>query len=393
MFVYKVKDKSGNIIDGSMEAADERVVAAELRGMGYAILEIKRAKTRSQGSVNPFDYFVRYIINPLFAGAAINDLALFYRQFATMIKAGMTIIQALSSLRKYSITAVLQKVADESLTHVQTGGKLSESFANYPWIFSPLHLHLLRAAEAGGSMDVMLERLAGYMESERTLRQKIRMATLYPKILLLAFILIPKVPILVLVGFGAFIAVVIAQVLPTIIALLVAWIIHKLLLQNAHYRFSYDAFILALPVFGKMVKMFALTKFYRAYACLYAAGVTPGDSLVFAANASGNAYIASKLEKAAPLIREGRSISDAFMNTGILPPMAIDMMSVGVQTGNVDAMLDKCADYTESEAEVALHKVLTILPVILLLIIGVVIGMFVVGFYTGAVNNIISAPQ
>ncbi|MHB1458280.1 MAG: type II secretion system F family protein [Armatimonadota bacterium] len=396
MFTYKVKDKSGNTVDGNMEGIDERAVATELRAKGYTVLEIKQIAVSSANQGNPMDYFVRYIINPLFAGAAIDDLALFYRQFATMIKAGMTVVQSLSSLRKYSIASVLQKVADDSLTHVQTGGKLSESFARYPWIFAPLHLHLLRAGEAYGGLDTMLERLAGYMESERTLRQKIRMGLLYPKILLvvfvlIAFILIPNVNQLVRGDFsGVFDS--IFDILRPVIVLFGLWIVHTLALQNPRYRFAYDSFILSIPIFGKMVKMFALTKFYRAYACLYAAGVTPGDSLEYAANASGNSYIASRLGKAVPLIRDGRSLSDALMNTGVLPPMAIDLMSVGVQTGNIDQMLDKAADYTESEAEVSLHKVLVSVPVILIIVIGIVVGMFVIGFYMNMFGAM-TAPQ
>ncbi|MHB0998014.1 MAG: type II secretion system F family protein [Armatimonadota bacterium] len=371
-----------------MEGSDQHAVVAELRGMGYFIINVQEVQTKKPALENPILKMMSWVTNPIIAGASINELMVFYRQFATMVKAGLTIIQSLNSLRTRGISARLQKVSDEALVHVQNGGKLSDALGKYPWIFPPLHIHIIRAGEIGGGLDIMLERLAAYVESESRLRQKLRMATLYPKILILAVIFIPQVPALVL-GTASIIDILVGPIKMAMI-LLGIWILHKVLLQIPQYKYTIDTILLALPKIGKMIRMFSLSKFYRAFSCLYAAGVSPPEALKYAAETSGNSYISSKLEKAIPMVKEGRSISDALINTGVLPPMAVDLLAVGVQTGNIDHMLDKAAEYTESEAEVAVHQVITILPILLILAIGVYIGFQVIGFYVGSANNTIN---
>lgn len=389
MFTYKAKDKSGKIIEGQVQAPDQRAAVAELQGMGYFIISVSEVSDNTGGDrANPLSQALNWLVNPLFAGASIDELAIFYRQFATMIKAGLTVVQSLNSLRTRGISARLMKVADESLVEVQSGGKLSDALAKYPWIFTPLQLHIIRAGELFGGLDRMLERLADYMESERRLRQKIRMATLYPKILILAAVFIPQVPALVLGS--ASIITIISGPIKIVLLLLGIWALHKILCQIPQYKFMIDTIILSLPKFGKMSKMFALSKFYRAFASLYAAGVAPHDAIKYSAETTGNAYLSAQLEKAIPMVKEGRSISDALTYTGVLPVMAVDMLAVGVQTGNVDQMLDKAAEYTESEAEVAVHQVITILPVLLILAIGIYVGLIVIGFYVGRANNLLT---
>lgn len=381
-FRYKAKNKSGQLLEGILEGERQQDVVAELRGMGHFILSIQPMREKSIGG-NPLKLFTRWIINPIFTGSTVADLAVFYRQFATMIKAGMTLNMAMTALKKQGSNRRLRKIAAEAEPHLQMGGKLSDAFAAYPWMFPPLHLHLIRAGEVGGSMELMLDRIADFLESENKVRQKLRVLTLYQKILILAVIFIPNLPILILSSPMAYLKATMGILVPILGWLLAFWVIHRLLSQIPSYRDIVDQIKLGIPKIGKLVRMMALSKFYHGLAIFYAAGMPLSQAIAYTANSCGNSYLARKLKTAIPKVDEGVSISEALTSTKVLPSLVEGLLATGAQTGNVDLMMRKAAEYTENEAEVLTSQYSIIAGVALLLGVAIYIAMYVISFYTG----------
>ena len=386
LFKYKVIDKAGKTLSGVTEAEDQHAVVAKLQQMGYYIISIqetRETRERTSPSINPLQIFIRWFVNPIFAGATIRDLAVFYRQFATMIKSGMTLAQAMNSLQSQGGNRRLRKIAAETVEYIHGGGSLSDAFARYPWMFSELHISLLRAGESGGTLETMLERIADYLDREHQVRQKLRLATLYPKILILAVIFIPALPTLVLNGFKPYMRATVGVLLPVLLVLLALWVVYRLLYQIPAFRYSVDCIKLAIPKIGKTVRMLALAKFYRVLAAMYAAGAPMSKGMAQAADASGNWFLATRLKKVIPLVEQGRSFRESIGSANVLPQMALDMLATGEQTGSIDEMLDKAAEYTENEAEVATIQATVVLGVVMLLGIALYIGSIVIKFWAG----------
>ena len=392
-YTYKVKEKGGRVITGTMVGEDRSSVVSRLQQMGHYVMEIKetRGERSAAASWNPLGLLMRWTIVPLFGGASIPQLAVFYRQFATMIRSGMPISQAMSSLRTQGGSRVLRKVAGETLTYVNNGGKLSDSLARYPWIFPELHVNLIRAGETGGSLESMISKIADYLERENKIRQRLRFATFYPKLLVLAVIFIPKFPILLFEGGRQYIHATMGILTPILIGVAALWVGFRLITQIPPFRYTFDMLKLAVPKLGKTVRMLALVKFYRVLAAMYSAGTPLSRGLMSAAAASGNWYITSRLKTAAPIVDSGGRLSDALRGTGVLPGMALDMISTGEQTGSMDEMLEKAAEYTEEEAEVAVFQSTMVLGVLLVVAVAGYIGCYVIQFYIGQYSNVMNS--
>ena len=393
-FTYKVKDKAGRTTQGQMDAPDQRSVAAKLREEGYFIVEVHEEHARRSGeSVNPLKKLILWFWNPIFAGATPQDLAVFYRQLATMIRSGMALTQAMASLQTQGGNRRLKKIAGETLPHLQQGGRLSDVFAKYPWMFSDLQISLLRAGEGGGTLERVLDRIASYMEREVRVRQSLRLATLYPKILVLAVIFIPEFPVLILAGGKAYLNATLSILGPILIGLIAIWSVYKLFYQIPAVKDSVDMFKLTIPKIGKMVKMLAVSKYYRVLSSMFASGMPISQGLVHAANACGNRYLAKKLKSATPGVMRGEALSDCLARSNALPQMGLDMLKTGERTGNVDEMLDKAAEYTENEAEVQVIQSTVILGVVMMLAVAAYIGYYLVTSYLGMANNSMDVPD
>ena len=393
-FRYRVKDKSGRTITGVTAAEDQRSAVANLQSMGYFVLDIRETRgsiEQPDAGRSPARLFVRWFVNPLFAGATVYSLAVFYRQLATMIKSGMTLVQAMSLLRSQRGSRRLREIAVETMNLLQSGVRLSDAFARYPWMFPELHIGLLRAGEASGTLDKAIERIADYLEWEHRMRQRLRLVTLYPKILVLAVIFIPSIPILVFHGLKEYLRATVYNLVPVAIGILALWAAYRIAYQIPAFRYGIDTVKLSIPRVGKVVRMWALSRYYRVLSAMFAAGAPLSQGLVHAADASGNWFLATRLKTVVPWVERGQRLSESLERTGVLPRAALDMLATGEQTGNVDAMLDKAAEYTENEADVASVQTTIILGVLLLLGIAAYIGLFVVRsymhLYGGALNQ------
>lgn len=387
-FKYKVKEKTGKTLGGKMVAEDQRSAIERLQKMGYFILDLKEERHREETPRKKGFPLMRWFIYPIFAGASPYQLMIFYRQFATMIKSGMTLVHSMSNLRTQGGSRRLKKVAAEVLPIIESGGKLSDAFAMHPFVFPELHISLIRAGETGGNLDSMLERIAEYLDREHSVRQKLRMSTFYPKLLVLAVIFIPQLPVLLMDGFKPYLRATVGVLMTLGLGILALWVVFRLLIQIPAFRYALDLIKLAIPRLGKTVRMLALSKFYRVLAAMSAAGAPLSQSITHAAQASGNWYLATKLKRAIPDVEQGKTLTDSLRRTKVLPYIGLDMIATGEQTGNLDGMLDKAAEYSENEAEVGTMQATIVVGVLLLLAVAAYIGVFVVRFYAGQYANV-----
>ena len=346
--------------------------------------------------------FKEVMIYPIVSGVVLKDLAPFYRQFATLINAGLTLQQSLSALADNTKNVRLKEFSYNAQRQAQAGGRLSDVMAAYPWIFPPMHLEMIRAAEQGGMLDDALRQIGDYVEHELEVRRLISRETLYPKIVLFVALMLmgkpgifeesPAIVDLVVrgdtglylretVGFG------LACLLP-IFALVALFRLSWFNIPGV--RGGYDAFKIKLPVVGKIIRTFCVAKFARTYAALSRAGFPASAALQIAGDASGNVVIARAAHRAAREAERGALPSLALRATGEFPGIAMDMLQTGEMSGSLDDMMDKVADYVEAEGKLKSHQVALIFSACILLLVGLMVLNIAMKFYGGYGNTLSS---
>jgi type II secretory pathway component PulF len=391
---------------------NQPAVAAAVPGASIAGPRTEYPRNRQQAlrvmlprqEVSTFERFKQMFIYPVTSGVKLQDTVPFYRQFATLVNAGLSLYQSLSGLEGNTQNPRLKEVAREGQRRVQEGGQFSDVLAAYPWIFPPMHVALIRAAEQGGMLDEALRRIAGYVEHELEIKRMISRETLYPKIVIFVAIMI-----LGRTGFGGGQMAVVGLVLSKItgmqylmdtfgfmaallIPVLAAVVVFRLFLFNVKgVREGYDRFKMSIPGLGKLVRMFAIAKFVRTFAALYRAGFSMVSALEGAGESCGNGVVTAAAYRAARHAERGGIASEALTASGFFPHMAIDMFRTGEATGNLDAMLDKVADYYESEGATKSHQLAMIFGVVVFLIVAILVGFQIISFYTGSAQSTMSA--
>lgn len=398
-FNYKAKDRSGNTVTGAIEAPDEHGAAAMIREMGHLPMDIRPARgSSSSASDEAGSLFTRHLIYPLWTGINIKMLALFYRQMATLLSSGMTLSEALGSVGNRS-GGVLRRIILEAQDKVRAGGTLSSVFARYPRIFSNLQISLLRAGETGGMIETMLDRIASYLEYEIKVRQLIAKALFYP-ILVFVFIMLitsalPYLPSLLKEPNG--VQIVLRGTWSTlrywVFGGLAAVVTLKLVFQFELPRLMWDAVKLAVPVVGGTARRIAMSRFSRAMAVLYAAGLPAGEAIRVAADACANIYLSRKLKYAAPSVEAGKGLTESLAKTKAVMPMVMDMLATGEKTGNMDAVLQKVADYMDDEADATIHKLGIAVFVLAILIAAVIVLMILVKFYSEYASGMLETVE
>ncbi|HZO88940.1 MAG TPA: type II secretion system F family protein [Chthonomonadaceae bacterium] len=349
------------------------------------------------------------LIYPIFSGVVIKDLAPFYRQFATLINAGLPLYQALVALESNTNNRKLKEIARAGQAQVQAGGRFSEVMAAYPWIFPPMQIELVRAAEQGGMLDRVLLQIADYIEHELEIRRLISRETLYPKFVLFVALMIlgkpgfeggmPAIAQLVVGSMGKlpytfwnYLQDTFGWGLAILLPLLAAVVVFRLFLFNVKgVRETYDTFKMSLPVLGNLVRQFAVAKFARTFAALYRGGFSMGASLQIAGDACGNAVLRNAAHKAIAAADRGELISGALSASGIFPRMTIDLFRTGETSGNLDEMLDKAADFHEQEARTKSHQAAIAFGVIVFLAVALMVARAIVGFYSGYAAGVSAA--
>ncbi len=387
-FTYVAVDSSGARKTGVVSAASENQARDQLAQRGLLVELVQEGKSESERST-----FATQVAGPLIGKVSYEHQLTFFRQLASMHKAGVPLVQSLDTLARSTRSGKLRQVIEDMRAHVLEGKNISEAMEKYPEVFSALQVNLIRAGEQGGVLERSLAQLTDYLEREIRLRNEINSKTFYPKLLIV-------VSLLIIVGanfaIGYFAsgsggpAMFLESPLlnPHVLVWLVPLAVISFLFfrygpQNPKIRRNLHQFYLAIPYFGSTIRMLAMAKFGRAFAALYSGGVPIARSVQLAADASGNEYLREQIYPAAEKIQEGRPIAESFAQTGAFTEIAIDMAATGEHTGNLDSMFDHMAQQYEDEADVRLDKSCKTLGVLILILALMIVGYSVIKFWMG----------
>ena len=387
VFVYTGRTRSGQTITGEMEAATREAVAAKLRTQQIIATNV-RGKPRD-------------ITIPGFGGGVDEkEIVIFTRQFATLIDAGLPLVQCLEILASQQENKVFKKALTEIRQSVEGGLTFAAALKQHPKIFTSLYANMVEAGEAGGILDTILNRLAIYMEKAMALKKKVKSAMIYPStivtvaMVVVIFLLIFVIPTFkaMFEGFGA------ALPLPTVIILdlsrlmITYWYLLlgipvglvvglRMWYKTAAGKLAVDTFMLKTPVFGLLIRKVAVAKFTRTLGTLISSGVAILDGLDITARTAGNKVVERAVLQTRASIAEGKTIAEPLKASGVFPPMVVQMIAVGEQTGALDAMLGKIADFYDEEVDTAVGNLTALLEPMLMVFLGVIIGGVVIAMY------------
>jgi len=395
VFEYKARDRSGKLIAATMEAASQRDVAASLRDKGYFVAEIKSPKKGLQADIKLPKWL------DIGGRPGLRDVTIFSRQFATVINAGLPVVQSLAILQrqadKQGFKDALKKVRED----VETGIPLSSALAKFPSIFNRLYVYLVRAGEISGNLDGILERIASYQEKQIALRGKIKSAMTYPVVVLVIAL---AVTYFLLTGIVPQFAGILTQLggeLPFITRILIAisdflryqwWLIAILVIGSVvglgfYYRTNngrhvIDRFLLNLPVLGPLVQKTAIASFANTFGLLLKSGVNIIESIEITKGTAGNIIVEDVLDEAKIAVQRGEQISQTLQaHPRIFPPLVSSMVAIGEETGAVDSMLEKIATFYEREVDEAVDSLTAALEPMLIVFLGTIVGFIVAGMF------------
>ncbi len=408
-FTFTARDKSGQQVEQTQEAGSKDALIKSLRDQGLyvsAITEQKVPKIAKKGKGFSFGFGKR---------VGLKDLAIFCRQFATMINAGVSLVRCLDVLEQQSSNPTLKEIIRDIQKEVEGGATLSRAMAKFPRVFSELASGLVRAGEVGGVLDETLERLAGFMENDLELRQKIKSAMTYPVIVLataigivtfLVMFILPKfLQLFFDLGMGAedfpgptrFLMNVsnfaISKWYIMIGIIVGLWVGIGRLKQTKTGKRYFDMIMLKLPVFGPLNHKVAVARFARTLSTLLSSGVPILQALETVAGTVANDIIADAILLARASIREGDTIADPLAESRMFPPMVVQMITIGEETGQLDNMLEKVADFYEREVDAAVEALTASLEPVMIVLLGVIVGFIVVAMFMPLVGIISNLSQ
>ena len=386
VFTYQGRGSAGTMT-GEIEAADRTSAVGELRRRSVLVTQIaEKAGGRA----------------PVKTGGKVKDreMAIFTRQFSTMIDAGLPLVQCLNILSEQSESKNLRAITGAVARTVEEGATLAESLRRHPRTFDDLYVNMVEVGETGGILDVVLQRLAAYIEKAASLKRKVKSAMVYPGAIIgVAMLVIAFMLAFVIPTFAAMFKEMGAELpLPTRIVIGLSdimrgyfWLI-GLALGGAVYglrsyyrtengRSTIDALILKVPVFGVIFRKVAVARFTRTLGTLVQSGVPILEALRITASTSGNKVVEKAVLQCRTSVTEGKTLAEPLKISGVFPPMVTQMVSVGEQTGALDAMLSKIADFYDDEVDTAVATLTSLLEPIMIVILGVIVGGLVVAMY------------
>lgn len=390
VFTYKARDRQGQVHQDKIEGENTMAVASNLRQQGLLVIDIKEQGAGQKDILEPFK------------NAKLADIVIFTRQFATMINAGLPIVRALYILGEQTTNKKLQDTIVKVREDVEAGLALSEALAKHPKVFSRLYIEMVRAGEIGGILDGVLLRVAAQLEKDQELRRKVKSAMSYPTVVLVlallatAFMLIFIVPIFAQmfedlggtlplptrIAMGASSLLTGPGGLLVGAALIGGTIFFLRWIKTEEGRKVWGRAVLKFPVkIGEVIQKVALARFARTLGTLSAAGVPILQALEITATSAGNWVIEDALLKSRDSIREGLPIYKPLENAPVFPPMVTRMIAVGEETGDIDGMLSKIADFYESEVDATVKALTSIIEPLMIVVVGGIVGSIIIAMY------------
>jgi type IV pilus assembly protein PilC len=390
-FTYVVRDSSGKSVTGVMDAPDKNQVIAKLHESGYLIQKISAGgKTAGKSSLA--------LLERLTGKVTVREVAIFSKQFSAMINAGLSMIRCLRVLESQTDNKLFRDIISKIRDTVSGGSPLSSALAKHPKAFSRLYVSMIKAGEESGSLDITLQRLAVHMEKEVSLRDEIKAAMTYPAVIAVMMVLIVSVLMVFVIptfermfeGLGS------AMPVPTQILLAISrsmkrfwWIYavvilfgipfaYRTIYATPYGRLAIDKLKLKLPVFGILNRKISVARFTRTLGTLLSSGVPIISALSIVEEVADNVVIENAVQKVRTGIKEGESISAPLEASAVFPPMVTNMIAVGEESGALDEMLNKVADFYDAEVEAMVKSLTSLLEPLLITVMGLMVGGIVI---------------
>jgi type IV pilus assembly protein PilC len=383
VFEWEGRDRNGKSVRGETRAAGENQVQAALRRQGVTPLKIKKRRMRAGAKIKP------------------KDIAIFTRQLATMMKAGVPLLQAFDIVGRGNANPSVAKLLNDIRTDVETGTSLSAAFRKYPLYFDNLYCNLVEAGEAAGILEALLDRLAVYMEKTEGIKSKIKSALMYPiSVVVVAFVVVSVIMIFVIPAFKEVFTSFGADLpAPTLFVMALSemfikyWYIifggigggfyffMQAWKRNEKVQAFMDRLMLKLPIFGDLVYKSVIARWTRTLSTMFAAGVPLVEALDSVGGASGNSVYATATERIQQEVSTGTSLTAAMTNANVFPTMVLQMCAIGEESGSIDHMLGKAADFYEQEVDDMVAGLSSLMEPIIIVFLGSLIGGIVVSMY------------
>ncbi|MCX8517725.1 MAG: type II secretion system F family protein [Rhodoferax sp.] len=383
LFEWEGKDRNGKQLRGEMRAGGENQVRSALRRQGVTPLRLKKRHTSSGKPIKP------------------KDLAIFTRQLATMMKAGVPLLQAFDIVGRGNPNPRVTRLLADIRTDVETGTSLSTAFRKFPLYFDNLYCNLVEAGESAGILDQLLDRLAVYMEKTEAIKSKIKSALMYPiTVLLVAFVVVTVIMIYVVPSFKQVFSSFGGELpAPTLVVIAVSefFIAYWYLIfgglgggvyffleswkRNEKVQEFMDRLLRKLPIFGVLVEKSCIARWTRTLSTMFAAGVPLVEALDSVAGAAGNIVYFQATQKIQQDVSTGTALTSAMTKTKLFPSMVLQMCAIGEESGSLDHMLGKCADFYEAEVDDMVAGISSLMEPIIIVVLGTIIGGIVVAMY------------
>ncbi len=381
-YSWEGKDKTGKVVKGEMRGAGEASVSAHLRRQGIQVSKIKKS-SKGGGSVSE------------------KDVTLFTRQLATMLKSGVPLLQAFDIVGKGHDNPAVARLLLDIKTDVETGSSLEQAFRKFPLYFDDLFCNLIGAGEAAGILDSLLDRLATYKEKIQAIKSKIKSALFYPvSIIVIAFVITAVIMIFVIPAFKELFKNFGADLPgPTLVIMSISdffvtwwWAIFGAIGGGGYWFFytwkrsknmqrAMDRLMLKLPIFGRLVRIATIARWARTLSTMFAAGVPLVEAFDSVAGAAGNAVYYDATKQIQREVTSGSSLNSAMINSNVFPSMVLQMVAIGEESGSIDSMLSKVADFYEAEVDDAVEALSSLMEPVIMVVLGTLIGGMVVAMY------------
>ena len=391
-FEYAVRDRSGKIVTGKIDADSPASVATKLKSMGYAPMKISEVKNSGLQ--------MELKLPKIGAKVKLKELAVFSRQFATMINSGLSLLRAMSILEEQQPNKFFASVLTEVRLDVESGSSLSGSMSRHPDVFPPLMINMIKAGEVGGFLDKVLIQIADNYESEVKLRGRVKSAMTYPVAVLVMAIgltiamllfIVPTfanlfaslggalpAPTQILVNLSNFLKV---GIVPIVILSIVGMVVWTRVKHKPAVREFIDPLKLKMPVFGNLFRKIALARFWRNLGTMLSSGVPILQSLDIVADTSGNVVVAHAVRDIQESVRNGESLTEPLSHHDVFPPMVVQMLAVGEDTGALDTMLAKISEFYDQEVESTTDQLTALIEPIMIALLGGIVGSMIVALY------------
>jgi type IV pilus assembly protein PilC len=383
IFEWEGKDKNGKLVRGEIRAGGEAVVSASLRRQGILLTKLKKRRTSGGRAIKQ------------------KDIAIFTRQLATMMKAGVPLLQSFDIVARGSTNPRMTKLLNDIRNDVETGTSLSAAFRKHPLHFDSLYCNLVEAGEAGGILEALLDRLAIYQEKTMAIKSKIKSALMYPvAVIIVAFIVLTVIMIFVIPAFedvfksfgGELPAPTQAVIWMSKFFVTWWWAIFGLLFGGGYFfleswkrsekmQMTMDRLLLRIPIFGDLINKSVIARWTRTLSTMFAAGVPLVEALDSVGGASGNLVYAQATEQIQKDVSTGSALTTSMTSTGVFPTMVLQMAAIGEESGSLDHMLGKAAEFYEDEVDEMVKGLSSLMEPFIIVILGTLIGGIVVSMY------------